>query len=52
MDQGLIFIDDDTPCYVRVVGPSAAQRLALAKLISANLTLERAPMTPRGVPAK
>jgi hypothetical protein len=50
--QGLIFIDDDTPCYVRVVGPDAAQRLALARLISTNLTPERAPMTPHAAPTR
>src|SRR4051794_19958037 len=31
--QGLIFIDDDAPCYVRVVGKDAARRLALARLV-------------------
>src|SRR5690606_9986443 len=25
--QGLLFIDDDAPCYVRVVGPDAVRRL-------------------------
>ena len=45
--QGLIFIDDDAPCYVRVVGPDAARRLELAKLIAKNLTFANAPMTPR-----
>jgi hypothetical protein len=45
--QGLIFIDDDAPCYVRVVGPDAARRLALAKLVAKNLTFANAPMTPR-----
>jgi hypothetical protein len=45
--QGLLFIDDDAPCYVRVIGPDAARRLALAKLIAQNLTPARAPMTPR-----
>jgi hypothetical protein len=45
--QGLLFIDDDAPCYVRVIGPDAARRLALAKLVSENLTPARAPMTPR-----
>src|SRR5260221_14384347 len=25
--QGLIFIDDDAPCYVRVIGPDATHRL-------------------------
>jgi hypothetical protein len=50
--QGLLFVDDDAPCYVRVVGPDAARRLALATLVAQNLTLERAPMTPRAAPAK
>ncbi|HLL24498.1 MAG TPA: hypothetical protein VK427_20345, partial [Kofleriaceae bacterium] len=45
--QGLLFIDDDAPCYVRVVGPSAQGRLELAKLVAKNLTFENAPMTPR-----
>jgi hypothetical protein len=45
--QGLIFIDDDAPCYVRIVGPDPARRLALAKLIAKNLTFADAPMTPR-----
>ncbi len=45
--QGLLFIDDDAPCYVRVIGPDAERRLALAKLIAENLTPARAPMTPR-----
>lgn len=43
-DQGLIFIDDDAPCYVRVVGPDAARRLELGKLIAKNLTYDNAPM--------
>jgi hypothetical protein len=45
--QGLLFVDDDAPCYVRVVGPEAARRLELAKLIAKNLTYANAPMTPR-----
>jgi len=48
--QGLIFIDDDAPCYVRVIGPDAAHRLELAKLLATKLTFANAPMTPR--PAK
>lgn len=48
--QGLIFIDDDAPCYVRVVGPDAARRLDLAKLLAKNLTFANAPMTPRPMP--
>jgi hypothetical protein len=44
--EGLIFIDDDAPCYVRVTGKDAARRLALARLIAKNLTLDNAPMAP------
>jgi hypothetical protein len=45
--QGLLFIDDDAPCYVRVVGPDAAHRLALAQLIAKNLHEANAPI---GIP--
>lgn len=45
--QGLLFIDDDAPCYVRVVGKDAGRRLALARLLANNLTFANAPMTPR-----
>ncbi|MEO6777210.1 MAG: hypothetical protein ABI467_30055 [Kofleriaceae bacterium] len=45
--QGLIFIDDDAPCYVRVIGPGAPHRLALAQAIAKHLTFANAPMTPR-----
>jgi hypothetical protein len=48
--RGLVFIDDDAPCYVRVTGKDAARRLELAKLIARNLTFSNAPMTPRAVP--
>lgn len=48
--QGLIFIDDDAPCYVRIVGPDAPRRLELAKLIAKNLTFANAPMSPRARP--
>jgi hypothetical protein len=48
--QGLIFIDDDAPCYVRVVGKDAARRLELAKLLAKNLTFANAPMSPRAFP--
>jgi hypothetical protein len=48
--QGLLFIDDDAPCYVRVIGPDAGERLELAKLIAKNLTFMNAPMTPRAAP--
>jgi hypothetical protein len=47
--QGLIFIDDDAPCYVRVTGKDAARRLELARLIARNLTASNAPMTPRAL---
>lgn len=46
-DQGILFIDDDAPCYVRVYGPDPAKRLELAKLVSKNLTFANAPMNPR-----
>jgi hypothetical protein len=48
--QGLLFIDDDAPCYVRVVGPDADRRLALAQYVVNRLTLATAPMTPRAAP--
>jgi hypothetical protein len=48
--QGLIFVDDDAPCYVRIVGPEAARRLVLARAIAKNLTFANAPMTPRAMP--
>jgi hypothetical protein len=48
--QGLLFIDDDAPCYVRVVGPDADRRLALARHVADRLNLANAPMTPRNAP--
>lgn len=45
--QAVLFIDDDTPCYGRVVGPDAARRLALAQLVAKNLRPATAPMEPR-----
>jgi hypothetical protein len=48
--QGLLFIDDDAPCYVRVIGPDAARRLQLAQTIAKNLTFANAPMDPRPMP--
>jgi hypothetical protein len=48
--RGLLFIDDDAPCYVRVVGADAPRRLELAKLLAKNLTFANAPMTPRAAP--
>lgn len=44
--QGLIFVDDDAPCYVRVVGPDEQRRMALAKMLNTNLTETNAPMKP------
>lgn len=44
---GLLFVDDDAPCYVRVVGPDADKRLALAKHLVSALTPATAPMSPR-----
>ncbi|HEX5216754.1 MAG TPA: hypothetical protein VFV98_14930 [Vicinamibacterales bacterium] len=48
--QGLLFIDDDAPCYVRVIGPDATRRLTLAQAVSKNLTFMNAPMDPRPLP--
>lgn len=48
--QGLLFIDDDAPCYVRVIGPDAPRRLALATAVAKNLTFANAPMDPRPMP--
>ena len=48
--RGLVFIDDDAPCYVRVVGKDAARRLELARLLATHLTFANAPMTPRAQP--
>ena len=48
--QAILFIDDDAPCYVRVVGPDAPKRLQLAKLVAKNLTFANAPMSPRAFP--
>jgi hypothetical protein len=48
--QGLIFVDDDAPCYVRVVGPDGEHRLALARHLAAALKPATAPMSPRPAP--
>jgi hypothetical protein len=39
----ILFFDDDAPCYVRVNGPGAAERLALARVIAEGLTRHNAP---------
>lgn len=46
-DAALVFRDDDAPCTVRIVGPGAAERLAIAQLVARGLTPKTAPMTPR-----
>ena len=48
--QGILFVDDDAPCYVRVVGPGAERRLAVAQLVARNLREANAPMTPHTTP--
>jgi len=48
-DQGILFIDDDAPCYVRVNGPDIGKRLELAKLVAKHLTFVNAPMDPRPI---
>lgn len=45
--HALLFLDDDTPCYARVLGPDEGTRLALAKLIADNLDAETAPTSLR-----
>lgn len=42
-DTVLLFVDDDTPCYARVIGPGRQARIALAKLVAAGLTPTTAP---------
>ncbi len=39
----LLFVDDDAPCYVRVMGPGEAERLALARLVADGLVRSNAP---------
>ena len=48
--QGLLFVDDDAPCYVRIVGPGGEHRLALARHLAAALRPATAPMSPRPAP--
>ena len=45
--QALIIVDDDTDCYLRVMGPASEGRLALGKLLTDKLVLKNAPMKPR-----
>jgi hypothetical protein len=44
----LVFMDDDTPCAVWIVGPDEATRAQLAQLVLSKLNRENAPMHPRG----
>jgi len=48
--QGILFLDDDAPCYVRIVGPGAERRLIVAKLVADQLHEANAPMTPHLAP--
>lgn len=43
----IMFFDDDSPCWVRVVGPGNAERRALAELVRDRLNAKNAPMKPR-----
>ena len=42
-DTVLLFIDDDSPCAVRVLGPGREKRQALAELVAGKLTATNAP---------
>ncbi len=46
VDPALVFLADDAPCYVRVVGPDQRLRVELARLVAGELTAKNAPMTP------
>lgn len=46
-DAALLFIDDDSPCYGRVLGPGADARRKLAELVAANLTPSTAPTSSK-----
>jgi hypothetical protein len=42
--QALIFVDDDAPCFVRVIGPRADGRAALGAHVAGRLNESVAPM--------
>lgn len=42
-NAAILFIDDDTPCYGRILGPDKAIRLKLAQTVAERLTEKRAP---------
>jgi len=46
-DAALLFIDDDTPCYGRILGPGAETRRRLGELIASRLTPRTAPTSLR-----
>jgi len=46
-DSALLFIDDDAPCYGRVLGPTADGRKQLAQLVSVRLNERTAPTSLR-----
>lgn len=46
-DAALVFLDDDAPCSVTVVGPGAEERAGIARIVESKLTMKTAPMTPR-----
>jgi hypothetical protein len=50
-DAAILFIDDDAPCSVTVLGPGQAQRLAIARAVAERLHAANAPMRPRAAPA-
>jgi hypothetical protein len=47
--QALIAVDDDTDCYLRILGPTAEGRAALGKLLLDKLEWKNAPMRPRAL---
>ncbi len=49
-DSALLFIDDDTPCYGRVLGPGQKIRIRLARLLVPALTPQRAPTGIQFIP--
>ncbi len=49
-DSALLFIDDDTPCYGRVLGPGQDIRIRLARLLVPSLTPQSAPTGIQFIP--
>lgn len=48
-DSALLFIDDDTPCYGRILGPGQDIRVRIANLLVPVLTERNAPTGPQFV---